>query len=131
VTILYWCNRQCWGEEERSDRQPFCKYCGNLMQPKNERDKLPEITLTLKLYPSDLGYIARMPTDEKGVVLSEALLEFFTGLTSGHAKREVEDGVEPYRDDPDYDAFADFCDQVEKIRNETPAMVLIAHSASE
>lgn len=99
------------------------------MQPKNE--SLPEITLKIKLYPSDLGYIARMPTVEDGSLDPDAMLEFFTGLTAGEAKRKVPDHVERYENDPDYDAFSEFWEQVEAIRKQTPEMVLIAHSSSE
>lgn len=92
-------------------------------------DNLQEITLKLKLYPSDLGYIARMPIEEDGSINPEAMLEFFTGLTSGHANREVPEEVERYENDPDYDAFSDFWSQVEAIRKTMPEMLLLAHSA--
>jgi len=99
------------------------------MSPKNSED-VKEITLTFKLYPNDLGYIARMSTDEKGDLEADAMLEFYAGLTAGDVNRKVPEGVEPYDNDPDYDAFSEFWEKIEKIRRETPAMKLIAHSAS-
>ena len=99
--------------------------------PKISKDG-KEFTITIKLYDSDLGYVARMRTEEDGKELRTAdLLELWSGLTSGEVNRHVPEGVERYDNDPDYDAFSEFCFAIQQIRDTMPAMLLIAASASD
>lgn len=82
-----------------------------------------KFTIQFKLYPEDIAYVLRMPTEEdhKGNgrphIDTCALLELYEGMTFGDPKREVREGVEPFPNEPDYNAYSQFCEKIQAIHD--------------
>jgi len=81
-----------------------------------------EVTVTFKLHPSDLGRIARMRLEEGDAgVCTDEILKLWNGLCVGEHS-------DLYQDDPCEEAFLEFCQKIQEIRERTPDMMLLAYA---
>jgi len=91
--------------------------------PKLDWDK-DQLVLTVKFHLSedDLVRIARLDNSGDGDEESEGLYEMWCGITTGH---------DNYFGEPDHDAFASFCEEVDRVRKSIPEMMLLALATKE
>lgn len=81
-----------------------------------------KFSIKFTLHPEDIAYVLRMATekDYKGNGRPHidilAMLELWAGLT-GHANTDPREGIERYMDDPDHDAYAQFVEKIQAIRD--------------